>query len=223
MAAPVPAPSTAPTAAPRPPPIAPPRMAPAAPPTIAPPIASCAAACRGGIRIARASRAMRANLVISLILQSGRLFLPRFAAQTVKGQARRPANLHSKAIISRRFFVGRRRWNVCASARLLVGHFAIEAGHVGHLHHRSRLTAGGHRRPPWRRLHVLRSLPPLQPARWPALSQRARGQARRAPHRLWRRAAGCVITVMAGLDPAIHVLALSKRERKTWITGTSPV
>jgi hypothetical protein len=29
--------------------------------------------------------------------------------------------------------------------------------------------------------------------------------------------------VMAGLDPAIHVLVSAKKKRKTWITGTSPV
>src|SRR4051812_49965906 len=28
---------------------------------------------------------------------------------------------------------------------------------------------------------------------------------------------------MAGLDPAIHVFCLTRKESKTWITGTSPV
>jgi hypothetical protein len=28
---------------------------------------------------------------------------------------------------------------------------------------------------------------------------------------------------MAGLDPAIHVLAAARATSKTWITGTSPV
>jgi hypothetical protein len=32
----------------------------------------------------------------------------------------------------------------------------------------------------------------------------------------------CITIVMAGPGPAIHVLG-SRRERRTWITGTSPV
>jgi hypothetical protein len=30
------------------------------------------------------------------------------------------------------------------------------------------------------------------------------------------------VLVMAGLDPAIHVLVSFSRANKTWITGTSP-